>query len=194
VYDYVDGKADWMAFALPVEGDDGPFAGQAVSEVPTCDAGGTAADARAALDEAGTDVAIVVSCHGLAVGAVDRDALAGADPGAPLLDVMEVVPGTVRPSVTLDSLSGRSLVTTSDGRLLGEVVPDEHHHHDHHDDLGERMERELSDTLEAVHERFGDQEPPEGELRSFLRERLVDEGRTPEEADELMAHLGDEEG
>jgi hypothetical protein len=27
VYDYVDGKVDWMAYGQPVEGDEGPFLG-----------------------------------------------------------------------------------------------------------------------------------------------------------------------
>mgnify|MGYP006196841205 CR=1 FL=1 len=48
----MDGKSDWMAYGLPVEGADGPFLGGELAEVPTCDAGGTVADARAALGDA----------------------------------------------------------------------------------------------------------------------------------------------
>jgi CBS domain-containing protein len=147
-----------MAYGLPVDGEDGPFAGGAVTEVPTCDVDGTVADARAALEGTEGDVLIVVSCDGLAVGAVEREALSAADADAALLDVMDVVPGTVRPSVEMASLSGRSLVTTSDGRLLGEVVPD-------------GVEQDVHDTLHAVHEHFGDRQPSEDELRSFLEER-----------------------
>lgn len=44
----------------------------------------------------------------------------------------------------------------------------------------------------AVRERFGDHEPTEDEIRAFLHDRLVSEGRTPEEADQFLAELGPE--
>jgi hypothetical protein len=44
-----------------------------------------------------------------------------------------------------------------------------------------------------VQERFGvGVEPSEEELRGFLRERLVNEGKSPEEADAFLAELGEE--
>jgi len=210
VYDYVDGKVDWMAYGLPVEGDDGPFVGQVVTEAVTCDVGATAGEAGARLDDAGARTAVVTYGDGLAVGEVDQDALAGADDDRRLLDLMGPVPSTVRPSVTVSSLAGaherRVLVTTSDGRLLGEAVieadPDQddgdHTGHDHdHDGNDEapshlrRMEDELTSTMEAVAGHFGDREPSDAELRSYLRDRLVEEGRSPEEADRFMAELDD---
>jgi hypothetical protein len=69
-----------------------------------------------------------------------------------------------------------------------EASPHDHHHGDV--DV-ERYERELTEVMEAVHERFGDREPAESELRDFLRERLVAEGRSPEDADRFLAELGD---
>jgi rhodanese-related sulfurtransferase len=43
----------------------------------------------------------------------------------------------------------------------------------------------------AVQERFGvDAQPSEEEIRGFLRERLISEGRTPEEADTFLAEMG----
>lgn len=43
----------------------------------------------------------------------------------------------------------------------------------------------------ALAERFGDGvEPSEEELHAFLRERLIGEGRTPEEADTFLADMG----
>jgi len=209
-----------MAFNLPVEGDEGPFVGQALSDAVTCDVGATVADARRRLHEAGADVAIVTAADGLVVGELDEEALGGSDDDRPLLDVMRPVPSTVRPSVTVSSLTGpgrtRAVVTTSDGRLLGQAVVepgDDHDHdhdghdhdghdhdaHDHHDDdNGEtspellRLEQELTETMEAVAEHFGDREPSDAELRSYLRDRLVAEGRSPEEADRFMAELDDE--
>ncbi|MGI9080385.1 MAG: hypothetical protein ACR2GF_06170 [Acidimicrobiales bacterium] len=197
-----------MAYGLPVEGDDGPFVGQVVTDAVTCDVGATAGEARARLGDAGAGTTVVTHGDRLAVGEVDEDTLAGADDDRRLLEVMGPVPSTVRPSVTVSSLAGeherRVLVTTSDGRLLGEAVieaePDQHdgdhtgHDHDH-DDNDEasshlrRMEDELTSTMEAVAEHFGDCEPSDAELRSYLRDRLVDEGRSPEEADRFMTEL-----
>lgn len=43
----------------------------------------------------------------------------------------------------------------------------------------------------AVQERFGvGVQPSEEEIRGFLRERLISEGRTPEEADQFLAEMG----
>jgi len=226
VYDYVDGKVDWMAYGLPVEGEDGPFVGQAVSEAVTVDVGATVAEARSRLREAGTDVAVVIHDRGGAVGEVDDGLLAGSDGDRSLLDVMRPVPSTIRPSVTVSSLaeSGRErvLVSTSDGHLLGLAAMDpgddddhdhhDHEGHDHHDHEGhdheghdpsdeddgssrlQRMEQELTEVMEAVAVHFGEREPSDEELRSFLRERLLAEGHSAEEADQFMAEMDDQHG
>ncbi|MGH9266419.1 MAG: rhodanese-like domain-containing protein [Acidimicrobiales bacterium] len=45
----------------------------------------------------------------------------------------------------------------------------------------------------AAQERFGvGVEPSEEELREFLRERLINEGRTPEEADAFLSEMGED--
>ena len=198
MYDYVDGKADWMAYGLPVEGEDGPFLGQRVEEVPTCDIDGTVGDARTVVADAG---AVIVLDGGLAVGEVDDEALAGQDDNTPLLEVLCPVPSTVRPSVTVRAVAeaggGRRLVTTSDGRLLGQAVVEADGDHDHDHDHGdmEAFERELGQVMAAVEERFGDREPSPHELRSFLHDRLVAEGRSPEDADRFLDELeGGDEG
>ncbi|MGI8983388.1 MAG: hypothetical protein ACR2HM_02455 [Acidimicrobiales bacterium] len=197
----MDGKADWMAYGLPVEGEDGPFLGADLAAVATCDAGLTVADARRALGGAGR--VVIVAGGGLAVGEVDAGALEGQADDTAVLDVMSPVPTTVRPSVTLaaatEAGAGRHLVSTSDGCLLGEAVVehahDEHSHDGHtddnegHDEDMEAFERELTGVMAAVEERFGDQGPSEAELRSFLRERLVKEGRSPEDADRFLDEL-----
>ena len=216
MYDYVAGKVDWMAAGLPVEGEDGPFVGELASEAPTCDAGLAVADARAALDRSGAEAVLLVSGNGYVVGDVDEPALEGHADDVPLLDVLRPVPTTVRPSVPVQAVAddggGTVLVTTAEGRLLGLATvegADHHHHHgpsdddhdddddhdhDHDDEHGDgrsnldpgRFEEELAAVTEAVEERFGDREPSPEELRAFLRERLVAEGRTPEEADRLL--------
>jgi hypothetical protein len=206
VYDYVDGKADWMAYDLPVEGDDGPFLGQRLEPVPTCDVALTVADARQAMDTSESDVVVLVHATGLAVGEVEREALEGQADDVRLLEILAPVPSTVRPSVTVASVAdaggGQRLVTTSDGRLLGAAsveVPaatagapgHEGPGHEGHDHEGtavdmERYEAELAAVMEAVEERFGDEEPPAEELRALLHDRLVADGRSPEEADRFL--------
>ena len=199
----MDGKVDWMAYGLPVEGEDGPFLSGALADVPTIDVGLTVADARTALDEAG-GTALVVVHEGLAVGEVDGEALGDRPDDAPLLDLLHPVPSTVRPSVTVASVAdaggGRPLVTTSDGRLLGRAEveardDDDHEGHDHegHDHGGdpdmERYESELSEVMEALQERFAGREPSAEEVQAFLRERLLAEGRSAEEADRFLEEL-----
>lgn len=46
------------------------------------------------------------------------------------------------------------------------------------------------DVIFAAQERFGDREPSDEEMRSFLRERLMSEGKSAEEADEFLAQMG----
>ena len=103
---------------------------------------------------------------------------------------------------------GGPLVTDSDGRLLGratvEAAGHDHEGHDHegcdhegHDHEGtvdlEGYEEELTAVLAAAEERFGEEEPSAEELRAFLHERLVAEGRSAEEADGYLngLELGD---
>ena len=180
-----------MGFGLPTEGDDGPFVGQQVTDVPTLGPDDTVADARSRLADARADVAVVVA-DGLAVGAVEREGLAAAGDDERLLDVMDVVPPTVRPSETVPGLveSGaeRVLVTDPDGRLLGDAVIESGRGAGAGPE-GEQFEEELREILEAVRERFGDREPDADELRDLLRDRLVSEGRTPEEADRFLAEM-----
>lgn len=184
-----------MGYGLAVEGEDGPFAGQRVTPVPTCGVDETVAGARAALESAGDGtVVVVVGGPGLALGTVDAASLAGAGADDDLLDVMAVVPSTVRPSVAASSL-GESpvLVTTSDGVLLGAAVsgPPAGHDHEGHDHEGHspELDQEITETLAAVAEHFGDHEPTGAQLRAFLRDRLIGEGRSPEEADDFLADL-----
>ena len=58
------------------------------------------------------------------------------------------------------------------------------------------MQNLHNDFLEialAVQERFGvGVQPSEEEIRGFLRERLISEGRSPEEADTFLAEMGGE--
>jgi hypothetical protein len=200
-----------MAHGLPVEGDDGPFVGERVSPVTTCAVTGTVGEARALLDRAAGGVVAVLAGDGCVVGELDAGMIAGTGDEGPVFEVMAPVPATIRPSVTVESVAGagggRRLVTTPDGRLLGEVSidarhDDDHDHDDHdhdHDDHEpdhdhvdmERYERELTEVLEALGERFGDRGPSDEELRAFLHDRLVAEGRSAADADRFLDELAD---
>lgn len=50
---------------------------------------------------------------------------------------------------------------------------------------------ELLSVMAGIQERFGEREPTEEELHEFLRDRLVAEGRTPEEAEAFLAEMGE---
>ena len=59
---------------------------------------------------------------------------------------------------------------------------------------GEDMQRLHEEFIEislAVQERFGKGvEPTEEQIRGFLRERMIGEGKTPQEADDFLEQLG----
>ena len=131
VYDYTNGKLDWLARGLPREGEK---AGERrafellADDVVTCalaDAVGAVRD-RVAASRYG--FAFVVSPGGVLLGRLRRAALEG-DADARAEDVMEAGPSTIRADSQLEPLLERmqsreltSLpVTDLEGRLLGVV-------------------------------------------------------------------------
>ena len=124
VFDYAAGKVDWMAAGLPVEGERGPYLGSALTEVPTCGPNDRVGDVARRLTGDVLGLAVVAG-DDIAVGWVDSDRLSSApDPSTPVLDVMEPVPESLRPSILLAEVDSRvagHLVTTPEGVLLGAV-------------------------------------------------------------------------
>jgi len=57
----------------------------------------------------------------------------------------------------------------------------------------QRLQAEFLSVLFDLQEHFGDHEPSDEEVRGFLRERLISEGKSPEEADELLARMDQEQ-
>ncbi len=53
----------------------------------------------------------------------------------------------------------------------------------------QRLQAEMMSLLFDLQDHFGDRDPTDEEVRAFLRQRLIDEGRTPEEADEFLARI-----
>ena len=129
VYDYVAGKADWLAAALPSKGQsaDVPRAGDVVrGDDIACHLGERLGDSVDRIRAAGKDVCIVIDDRHVVLGRVRGRALAG-DPNAIIEDVMQLGPSTIRPDTPLETVvktlqDGKvnsTLVTDPEGRLIG---------------------------------------------------------------------------
>lgn len=53
----------------------------------------------------------------------------------------------------------------------------------------QRIQADMMGLLLDLQAEFGDRQPSEEEVRAFLRRRMIAEGRSPEEADEVLAQL-----
>jgi len=129
VYDYVAGKADWLATALPSEGSSAtlPDARSAVrGDDIVCHLGDRLDESVDRVQTAGKDVCIVVDDHHVVLGRVRGRALDG-DPSAVIEDVMQSGPSTIRPDTPLEGVVktlrdgnvSSILVTDPGGRLIG---------------------------------------------------------------------------
>ena len=131
VYDYVGGKTDWLAAALPTEGRlaGKPTAGDvARRDDCACHLGDRLGDVVNRLRAAGKDACIVVDDHHVVLGRVRGRGLEG-DPNASMEDVMRSGPSTIRPDTSLESVVQtlrdgnvtNTLVTDPAGRLMGTI-------------------------------------------------------------------------
>jgi CBS domain-containing protein len=129
VYDYVPGKADWLASGLPREGKLASVLtiGEAARrDAPTCAPAEEVANARDRLRKAGWDACVVVNKERVVLGLLREKELA-SDPKAPAEEVMRNGPTTFRPNEPVVKMGKRMrergartvLVTTSDGKLVG---------------------------------------------------------------------------
>lgn len=101
----------------------------------------------------------------------------------------------VQEGFTAESLDGgmeawaaAGLPVVDAGGRPGKVVEPEPPPDDRPEHL-RRLEKAFLRTLFEVEEHFGDRQPTDDELRAFLRNRLVEQGRSAHEADALMASL-----
>ena len=127
VYDYMAGKADWLAADLPFEGTArlaGMFTRRGVATVAE---GAPAAEALGLLEAQGFSPVLVVNEAGVVMGAAYREGLAAAPGEAAVGTVMRFGVSTVRPSEDAAALAHRMgqrqvtrvVVTRSDGTLIG---------------------------------------------------------------------------
>ncbi|MGH3440820.1 MAG: CBS domain-containing protein [Nitriliruptorales bacterium] len=125
-YDYVAGKADWLAFGLPHEGHAILAGDHLTTDVATCSVDDRLATVAADLDASRYGMLVVLDAHDVVMGRLNRSALDGDD-DQPVTQVMHEGPTTIRPSEEVPPLLERMrnvdvdavLVTRSDGTLLG---------------------------------------------------------------------------
>jgi CBS domain-containing protein len=129
VYDYVAGKADWLAHNRPVDGDhaDMPTAGRAArGDVVTCRLEGPIGAVRERIERSPYGFGLVTTPGGVVLGRLWRNALDG-DLGEPAERLMQPGPSTVRPDEPAPALAKRlaerrleaAIVTTPEGILIG---------------------------------------------------------------------------
>ena len=130
VYDFVEGKAGWLAYGLPREGDTATvlYAGEVVdADPPTCALNTPVAEIHGTLTETGYGFALVTTADRIVLGRVRSSALVSADASSTAEDVMDAGPSTVRFNTRADELVRRlakrdlktAVVTTPNGCLVG---------------------------------------------------------------------------
>lgn len=135
VYDYVPGKADWLANGLPVEGERATserIGHIARSDVPTCNMEEPLRDIRKRLENSNWGVCVVVNGEGVVLGLLHESDLPEDDDGE-LEELLENGPKTFRPSGSLEHASDYfeesddeiALVTSNLGELIGAIWADD---------------------------------------------------------------------
>ncbi|MGN6331461.1 MAG: CBS domain-containing protein [Motilibacteraceae bacterium] len=127
VYDYTDGKADWLAADLPFDGEAQLIGPLTRRTVPTVADDATTAAARARAEAVGFGPVIVLNPAGIVLGTLRAEQLEQADADTPVAGLLRFGISTVRPSEQVTELvhrmAHRSLtrvvVTRSDGGLVG---------------------------------------------------------------------------
>jgi predicted transcriptional regulator len=135
VFDFVDGKIEWIGHGLPLEGMGPHFAvaGEAADRdaVLECRIGDRVGDVARALETVPHDYCVVLNDHDIVLGRMRARNLHGPD-DTTVEHVMEPGPTTVRPSEPAEGLLERMteknvpavIVTTNKGRLIGTVTQD----------------------------------------------------------------------
>ncbi len=129
MYDYVDGKLDWLAAGLPTEGTNASRARAgdvARRDVPTCRLEEPIRAVRERAAAAGWDACVVVNHERVVLGLLRAEELRKGHEER-VERVMRPGPSTFRPHVSIDEIAKfmvthglpNSPITTSDGRLVG---------------------------------------------------------------------------
>src|SRR5262249_12062637 len=133
VYDFVDGKIEWISHGLPLEGQGPHFAvaGEIADRdaVLACRVGDRVGDVAHELDTVPHDYCLGLNDHDIVLGRMRKKNLPGSDETT-VEHVMEPGPTTVRASEPAEGLLERMrkkkvpavIVTTNKGRLMGTVT------------------------------------------------------------------------
>jgi CBS domain-containing protein len=133
VYDFIDGKIEWISHGLPVEGSGPHFAvaGEVADReaVLVCRIRDRLGDVAHKLDTVAHDYCVVLNDHEIVLGRMRKKDLRGSDETT-VEHVMEPGPTTVRTSEPAKGLLERMrtkkvpavIVTTNKGRLMGTVT------------------------------------------------------------------------
>jgi rhodanese-related sulfurtransferase len=129
VHDYEAGKEDWLSYGLPFEGDGTLLVLHLLDRCVCTGADEPAGALRSRMDQRGATWAVLVDEGDIVLGTVSRRALQGVEAAVPAGALIDLDPVTVRPCTTAETLARRltaeqrtvALVTTSSGRLLGQV-------------------------------------------------------------------------
>ena len=125
------GKVDWLARALPTDGERAgePRVGEcARDDVVTCGLDASAERMREQIDASPYGFALVVADDGTLLGRLRRSELEGASGTAE--ELMSPGPSTVRPDLAIEELRERlderdlrtAIVSTPEGRVIGVVT------------------------------------------------------------------------
>ena len=185
-----------MAYGLPVEGEEGPFAGADLVEATTCGPDEAVGEVRQRLVDEGAEQVVVVNDHDVVLGLVPRPDLERSAPEEVVANVMKLSPTTVRPSVLSSSLADADspvLVTDSAGRLMGVAKAPTASESGAEAEM-DQLQGTFLEIAHAVEEHFDGEDPSEVQVRSFLYERLVSEGRSPEEAEAYLSAMDESSG
>ncbi|HVL33804.1 MAG TPA: CBS domain-containing protein [Actinomycetota bacterium] len=144
VYDYKEGKLDWLAAGLPIEGADSAratAASVARRDVPTCATTEQLGEVAKRVRAHGWDTCVVVNDERVVFGLLRASQL-GGDPDRCVGEAMRSGPSTFRPHVPVEEMAAfmsqhdlaSAPVTSSDGRLIGLLVREDamaaaHEHH-----------------------------------------------------------------
>ncbi len=131
VYDYADGKLDWIAHGFPVEGA-GPHwavAGEVADRdaVLACHLGDSISEISENMKAVTHDYCVVLNAHDIVIGRMRPKNLSSTNVEGAVEHVLEPGPTTVRPTESAKALLERMrkrkvpavIVTTNKGRLLG---------------------------------------------------------------------------
>lgn len=130
VHDYEAGKDDWLAYGLPFAGDGTVLAVHVLEPCFSAPEDEPSSSVLARMDEHHEDTAVIVDCGDIVMGVVGRSTLEARSGDEPAGSSADHDPLTARPSASASQLGDllaqtgrpRALITTSSGRLLGQVT------------------------------------------------------------------------